>query len=114
MVLPLLVNSLFGRGIFSHPYDYVLKTILTTVVFTRRPSYEYQPALCAIPRFTNLNNRCLVCVSYVQLAKESFYLLKHHVSPIVYTVVLPSCFASSFYTLHSLTPLLLLPVAAKA
>jgi len=56
---------------------------------------------------TNLNDSGLVCVPYAHLAKKSFDLLKHHVSPIVYTnLLLPYSF-SSFYTLHSLTPLLL-------
>jgi hypothetical protein len=77
------------------------------MVFTRRPSDEYQPAFCAIPSRTNLNDSGLVCVPYAHLAKKSFDLLKHHVSPIVYTnLLLPYSF-SSFYTLHSLTPLLL-------
>jgi hypothetical protein len=91
MVLPLLVNSLFGLGIFSHPYYGVLKTILTTMLIASRLSDEYQPALCAIPRFTNLNNRCLVGVLYVQLAKESFDLLKHRASSIFYTTLLLPC-----------------------
>jgi len=56
MVLPLLVNSLFGLGILSHPYNRVLKSVLTAMLCTSGLSYKYQPTLSAIPRRALGNN----------------------------------------------------------
>jgi len=72
------------------------------VLVASRLGYEYQLALSAVPRRALGNDVGLVFYS----SKECAYLIKH-LSPIVCIVLLLSYSASSFYTPHSLTPLLL-------
>jgi hypothetical protein len=50
MVLPLLVNSVFGLGIFSHPNYGFLKPVLTAMLIASRLGYKHQLALGAVPR----------------------------------------------------------------
>lgn len=89
-VLPLLVNSLFGLGIFPRPYNRVLKSVLTAMLIASRLGYKHQPALSAIPRRALCNDSRLVLVYPFGSPKECSYTFKHFVSSIVYTNLLLS------------------------
>jgi hypothetical protein len=75
---------------------------------------ENKMALRAAPKSALFYNSTAHASRTTGLAKESFYLLKHYVSSIVYTNLLPPCSWVSCRTSRLRISLLLFVVTAKA
>jgi len=84
------------------------------VLFPLFFGYKNKMALRAAPKSALFYNSTAHASRTTGLAKESFYLLKHFVFPIVYTNLLLRCSLASCRTSRLWISLLLFVVTAKA